>query len=219
MKPIKTPPILKNIDKTDIKEKLVFVGFTLGIFLPARLLFSSFVSDFWLGNLGLVTLIATVVLILINKNKLGRIGDIFQRQLFKSLGGKHGKLVLPLIVVFLVYFGASIVMIERGNTIYEEDKELFYALILENDGDVPNASQMEKLNWPPRIAQQENHIIKTVQSIDYSFSITYALMDDVLDGWVSHLNIVLFVEQFEILGLLIYYRQTHPHVFQKNMIR
>ncbi len=46
--------------------------------------------------------------------------------------------------------------------------------------------------------------------LEYSFSITYAMMNDMSDGWVAHLYSVLFVEQIEIIGLLLVYRINLP---------
>ena len=43
-------------------------------------------------------------------------------------------------------------------------------------------------------------------SLDYMFSIAYAVMNDMSDGWLEHIVVVMFVEQIELIGLLVLYR-------------
>jgi len=43
--------------KSDFKEKLIIAGFLIGIFLPIRLVFVEYVSDHWLGNFGLISVL------------------------------------------------------------------------------------------------------------------------------------------------------------------
>ena len=114
------------MDRTDLKEKLIILGITAGVFLPIRLVFTSFVSDDWLGSLGLMTIFAILLVFLIKMKKLGKIGLMFERQIRKTIGGKTGKYIIGFAFFFLLYFGATLFFIDRGNTIYEEDKEIFH---------------------------------------------------------------------------------------------
>ena len=109
------------MDRTDLKEKLIILGITAGVFLPIRLVFTSFVSDDWLGSLGLMTIFAILLVFLIKMKKLGKIGLMFERQIRKTIGGKTGKYIIGFAFFFLLYFGATLFFIDRGNTIYEED--------------------------------------------------------------------------------------------------
>lgn len=193
------------MDKTDIKEKLIVLGVTSGIFLPARVIFSSLVSDHWLGSVGLVSAFAILLIVLVRKNYLGKFGEIFQRQMKKTIGGKSGKYVIMLTIIFAIYFGSSLYFMDRGDAIFSHDKEIFYEAIVNQEKfsivDIPK----EKLLGPGNNGVSEMGII---DGLDYALSISFSIMDDVSSGWLSHLVVVIFVEQLEIIGLLFFYRYT-----------
>jgi len=104
------------LDIQDIKEKLLLLGITAGLFLPIRMIFMTYVTEHWLGSFGLVTVFGLSFIYLIKKNKLGRVGRIFERQMRKTIGGKAGKYVIAFTIVFLIYFGTSIFLMDRGNS-------------------------------------------------------------------------------------------------------
>ena len=122
------------MDRADLKEKLIILGITAGVFLPIRLAFTTLVSDDWLGSLGIMTVFAIGLVFLIKKKKLGKIGVIFERQIRKTIGGKTGKYIILFATFFLFYFGATLFFIERGDALYAEDKEIFYFAITGENG-------------------------------------------------------------------------------------
>ena len=189
------------MQKDDFKEKLIMIGFLVGIFLPLRLVFVEYVSDQWLGNFGLISGLGLVLLILTKKGKLGRIGSIFEKQMKKVIFGKTGKFVITLSILSLLYFGSTMVFMERGASIYSEDKVLFYdAIIQNNDLNQINPNNLKNLHI---VYDSDNRVYST---FDYTFSITYAIMNEFSGGWLEHLYFVLMVEQIEILGIFIFYR-------------
>lgn len=198
------------MDRKDLKEKLIILGVTTGVFLPLRVFFSAYVYDHWLGSLGLVSAIGILFVVLIKKNKLGEFGKIFERQMKKTMGGKTGKYVIGFSILFLVYFGASLYFIDRGETLYNHDMEVFYALILTGEEFKVENIPIEKLNGPLKYADVPGFM--WISSIDYGLSIAYAMMDKASEGWLSHLIVVIFVEQLEVLGLLYFYRRTYKQV-------
>lgn len=198
------------MDRKDLKEKLIILGVTTGVFLPLRVFFSAYVYDHWLGSLGLVSAIGILFVVLIKKNKLGEFGKIFERQMKKTMGGKTGKYVIGFSILFLVYFGASLYFIDRGETLYNHDMEVFYALILTGEEFKVENIPIEKLNGPLNYADVPGFM--WISSIDYGLSIAYAMMDKASEGWLSHLIVVIFVEQLEVLGLLYFYRRTYKQV-------
>ncbi len=202
------------MEKNDLKEKLIILGITTGIFLPIRIVFASYVSDHWLGSLGFVSAIGLVFVYLIKKQKLGWFGKIFEKQMRKTLGGKTGKYVIIFSIVFLLYFGASLYFMDKGNTVYFNDKEVFYNAIISNEDlslkDVP----LEKLNGPSLLFGLNELFF--LSNIDYALSIAFSMMNDSTGGWLSHLVVVIFVEQLEILGLIYFLRRTYR---QKTQIR
>ena len=56
--------ITKKIKIGERFEPLIVFSIMGGILLPARLLFVEYISDNWLGSLGVIALISTVVIIL-----------------------------------------------------------------------------------------------------------------------------------------------------------
>lgn len=194
--------------KGDFKEKLIVIGFLLGVFLPLRLIFVEYVSDQWIGNFGLISGLGIVLLILTKKGKLGRIGNIFEKQMKKTIFGKTGKFVIGISVLSLLYFGSTMFLMERGESVFSEDKALFYdAIILKNDFEQINPNNLKNIKI---IYDSDNRIYST---FDYAFSITYAMMNEFSGGWLEHLYFILLVEQVEILGIFLYYR-----IFAKPII-
>ncbi|MGI0061995.1 MAG: hypothetical protein ACREBA_06045, partial [Nitrosotalea sp.] len=71
----------------DIKEKLIVFGVITGIFLPIRMVFYAYFSAHWIGSLGLVSSLMFVLIFLAHKQKLGRFGNLFLRQITKTIKG------------------------------------------------------------------------------------------------------------------------------------
>ncbi|WKT57379.1 hypothetical protein QVH35_08225 [Candidatus Nitrosotenuis chungbukensis] len=63
---------------------------------------------------------------LAKKNKLGRFGEILKNQIRKVVWGKSSRLIIILLLGFMVYFGTVIVLVNQGNTVYQEDKEALF---------------------------------------------------------------------------------------------
>ena len=122
------------------------------------------------------------------------------------VGGKTGKYIIGFAVFFLLYFSATLVFIDRGNTIYSEDAELFYLAIMEKGGHSINNLSTYDLLGPQIASQSGSGDFNFINQIDYMFSIAYWVMNEMSDGWLEHLLIIMSVEQIELLGLLVLYR-------------
>ncbi len=202
------------MDRADLKEKLIILSITAGVFLPIRLVFTSLVSDDWLGSLGLMTIFAILLVLLIKRKKLGKIGIMFERQIKKTIVGKTGKYIILFSLFFLFYFGATLFFMDRGNTIYEEDKEIFYfAIIGEKGYDIEEISTYN-LNGPKILKNSNYENLQSIANLDYVFSIAYAVMNDMSQEWMTHFVIVMFIEQIELVGLLFFYRSTFKPVLK-----
>jgi hypothetical protein len=200
------------MDKADLKEKLIILSITAGVFLPIRLALTSIVSDDWLGSLGLMTIFAILLVFLIKRKKLGKIGIMFERQIRKTIGGKTGKYIILFALFFLVYFGTTLFLIERGNTIYEEDKGIFYYAIIGEKGYNIDEISTYSLNGPIILKNTNYENLQSIANLDYVFSIAYGVMNDMSQKWISHFVIVMFIEQIELIGLLFFYRNTFKPV-------
>jgi hypothetical protein len=193
------------MDVNDIKEKLILLGVTAAVFLPLRLLAGQYLMDHWLGNLGVATLISVVLITLVKKGKLGPFGTIFKNQMTKTLWGKSAKIILFTVILFACYFGTSMILIERGNTLYHADKEIIANSIASNE------FKVQSLNGP--------HIsdsifgLAQIQYMDYLFSVSFAMLNDFTHGLLVNLHLILFMEQIEILCLFWFYRRMFKPQF------
>ena len=205
------------MEKNDIKEKMIVIGATMGLFLPVRLFLSTQISDDWIGSLGIMSAIAIVFVVLIKRKKLGWFRVIFEKQMRKTVGGKTGKYLIGFALFFLVYFGATLMFIDRGNTIYEEDAQIFYLAIMEKGGLNMNDLSTYELLGPQLANHRNSQSFNMISSIDYMFSISYAVMNDMSNGWLEHLLLIMSVEQIELIGLLIFYRNLFKPIKNVQM--
>lgn len=190
------------LDISDLKEKMILLGITAVVFLPLRLLASHYLFDHWLGNLGIATLISVTLIILIKKEKLGRLGIIFKKQITKTLWSKSAKIIVCTLVIFMVYFGTTILLVDRGNTIYYEDKLILSDAIVQKDVD---RVVLEGLSGPA--IAHEVPLLAYFHYMEYTFSISYAMLNDATGGWLVNLHLIMFMEQVEILGLLWFFKR------------
>jgi hypothetical protein len=196
----------------ELKEKLIVLGVTVGIFFPIRIFFSLYVSDNWIWSIGTMTAFAVLLVVLIKKNKLGWFGRIFEKQMRKIMGGKTGKYLIGFAIFFLVYFGATLFFMDRGDTVYADDKGIFYLAIMEKGGYNINDLSSYGLIGPKLASYKGLENLQVLASIDYMFSIAYAVMNDMSDGWLEHIVMVMFVEQIELIGILFLYRNLFKSV-------
>ncbi len=192
---------------------IVFLVMT-GIFLPVRFFFVSFVSDHWFGSFGLVSALAVIIVILSKKGKLGRFGQMFQRQMMKIHTGKRRKFIYTNMALTVFIMGLSIVSINLGNSIYFEQKNEILELADSQGQSLREPADMQQLT-------EEFHELSTVQLLEalvampvlliYQFPYFTGLMaieNDLTSGFFLHFSTVGFVEVLEMIGVLIFYRVT-----------
>ena len=205
------------MEKNDLKEKAIVLGATIGLFLPVRLFFSAYISEGWIGSLGVMSALAILFVVLIKRKKLGWFGVIFEKQMRKTVGGKTGKYLIGFAIFFLVYFGATLTFIDRGSTIYSEDAEIFYLAFMEKDGhDIDDLSTYQLIG-PQLATHKGSQNLNIISTIDYMFSISYSVMNDISEGWLEHLLVIMAVEQIEFIGLLIFYRKVFKPIQNVQM--
>lgn len=191
-----------KMDKQDLKEKLILLSITAAVFLPLRLLVSQYISDNWLGSLGIATLISVALIVLVKKNKLGWFGNVFKNQISKALWGRSAKFIVVTLIFFAFYFGSTIILMDRGNTVYLEDKEILFQNIKHRTLD---RTMLASLSGPQT---HDAVVLAQIQQIEYLFSVSYAMLNDTTDGWLANLHLILFMEQIEILGILWFYKRV-----------
>lgn len=189
----------------DFKEKLITGLFFTGIFLPIRLLFYSFVSQWWIGSFGLITAVLVLVMYLSHKNKLGKIGEIVNRQINSFSKGKYGKFSL-IYLIFIIYV-YSLVIYGVENPPMEKKAQFIEVLEQEGITDLKSASQAENIGWSGPAANYGILFSLVIMLVPNSIGFTiYSIINDWTDGWVIHFSTVFLIESLEALGLVIYFR-------------
>ncbi len=172
------------------------------------MIFYAYFSAHWIGSLGLVSSLMFVLIFLAHKKKLGRFGVLFLHQLTKTIKGKSGKIAIVFSLVMIAYFASTLVWIERGNTIYSDEKHLVSQILFSNyDTNKMNPDDIHKI----MNLKQANTVLdgSNVNYADQIISMTYAIMNDMMGGWMVNLDMILLVEQFEFLGFVILYRKIY----------
>ena len=197
------------MNKQNFLEGLIVFSVMTGILLPVRLLFVAYVSDNWFGSFGIIAAISVTMIILTKKGKLGKFGEIFERQLNKLQHGKRAKIVYGQAVFFLLILGGTIYAIELGNTVYSDLKDELLAQNQEfSDSDkiLAMAKEVTLQDWI-------NGFIGMILAVFFAFpqlSAVFAVLNDSSQGWVLHFYTVAFVEYLEIFGILLLYRFYLP---------
>lgn len=200
--------------KQDYKEKLITGLFFTGIFLPIRLLFYSFVSQWWIGSFGLITGVLILVMYLSHKNKLGKIGIIVNRQINSFSKGKYGKVSLIYLVFMIYLYSMFIYGVENPS---ERKEEFLNTLEAEGITDLESASQAENIGWSGPGASLgilfSLIIILVPNSIGFAL---YSIINDWTNGWMLHFATVFLIESLEALGLVIYFRYRKVKLEKEN---
>ena len=196
---------IKKIKIGDRVESLIVFLIMGGLLLPARLLFVEYISDNWLGSLGVITAISISVIILAKKRKLGFFGPMLERQIYKFQKGKRGLIIFVESAFLLLILGGMIFAIDQGNNVY-------YDLKMQNtqiSASSPSAKQIleatddwESSDWVFGFLMAPVAFLTAFPQM----SAAIASIDQSLDGWLMHFYTVGFVEYSELLGILIFYK-------------
>lgn len=176
------------INKKDLREKIIVLGILTAILLPVRVLFYTFVLQYWVGSLGLMSTIAIIMFVLVRKNKLGWFGPMFENQMANITRGKMGKAALVVTILSIIFFSGSLLLIDRGNTIYLGEKIQFESVL---KGVISSYSHTGNEN-----------------QIDFVPSVSTAMVNDMTHGWMEHINVVILIGEFESLAVLLFYRKA-----------
>lgn len=192
---------------------IVFLVMT-GIFLPVRFLFVTFVSDHWFGSFGIVSAFAIMMVLLSRKGKLGRFGEMFQRQMMKIHTGKRRKFIYTHLALTVFIMGLSVVSINLGNSIYVDQKNEIIQIAELQGESLKEPADMHRLTQELKEIPSEQ-ILASLAAIPvlliYQFPHFAGLMaieNDLTSGFFLHFSIVGFVEVLEMVGILIFYRMT-----------
>lgn len=195
------------MNKLDVKEKAIFLGVTLGIFLPVRVFFYTYVSTWWVGSFGIMTAILILMLYLVKKEKLGYVGRVWKKQIMKISKGKLGVLTICslLFSITALSFIVYVTDINR-NTV---ETETFVKMLIEEQGIIGifDLYSTERLERMVGVSPQEWYAAFVIlYEHPQILGIMYAVIDDMTYGYHQHFNIVWLVEACESLCLVLYFR-------------
>ena len=193
--------------RQNILEGLIVFGVMTGILLPARLLFVSYISSDWFGSFGIITAISVTMIVLTKKGKLGRFGEMFERQINKLQKGKRAKIVYGQSIIFLLILGGTIFAIEQGNSTYVDLKNQ----ILEEHEEFANPNELLAKTEQLEAQDWVFGVLGLFLAIFIAFpqlSAVLAVLNESFDGWILHFYTVAFVEYLELFGILIYFRYS-----------
>jgi len=177
-----------------------------GILLPARLLFTEFVSDDWLGSLGVISAISLAVIVLAKKNNLGFFGPMLERQIFKFQKGKRGILIFAESAFLLVVLGTMIFAIDQGYSQHPEQKNMHISeTVYQSNHVLESAKKMTPSDWIFGTLMAPVGFVMAFPQM----SAAMASIDQSMDGWLMHFYTVGFVEYLELVGILLYYRISY----------
>jgi len=200
--------LLKNF-KSKLKwhvQTLIVSASILAMFIPVRMLFVKYISENWFGSFGTLTVIFGVILYLSRKNKLGWYGRVFEERLTKVTRGRR-RILVWLVTGFTIYFlAASIYGIESSNDQYKELKDSLKSSIPK---DQQNMEYMVKQTKDVPLEYYPIALGLVILTFFFRFDLYAAMMgyiNDITGGYFIHLMTIMFVEEVEVIGFLVFYR-------------
>lgn len=187
----------------------IVAGVMTGILLPVRLLFVEFVSDSTFGSLGLISAISVLIVILVKKKKLGKFGEMFEREITRLTTGKRRVFIFGWLVILTMYFSFSIYSIDLAETVYYDEKERIKLLVMEKytlDFEDPSTI-IDTLEPSEVIGGIPNYTIALFNDFK-AIAIVQGIMNDLSNGFLLHFHSIFLVEGIEVLGVFIFYTVT-----------
>lgn len=199
---------MQRLDKKDISEKAVTAAFFIGVFLPVRLVFYTYVSEWWLGSFGMMAGMLAGLFYMQRRGWLGRLGFVITRQVERISTGRIGKWGLVLSVFALYMYGHFIFGIEHDPV----PAGAAMSAALESRGVTDVESLMEQsrgisLQWWHFAAGLAVLLIPNETAWG-----AYSIINDLSDGWFLHFATVIFVQELEFLGILVYFRYIRRRI-------
>lgn len=154
----------------------IVIGFMMfAVFLPVRLLFYTYISSNWLGNLGMMSLIAGIILLVVHyskgkKNIAGKF-SLFYRQRMSRL--VHNEYSIPIFICFQVFSMATYV------TLFYVSSE---PISFDSTPDINEFEMKIAYVIPPPIINTNNNVFDKIKDID----INNIALDNMLVSTLSY---------------------------------
>lgn len=200
-------------------EFLIVTGSLIAILVPIRVFSKIVFADEWIGSLGVVTGVLGLIIFLSKKEKLGKFGQMFIRQVIKNHKGKRKWFIYFQTILFLSIAIFTIFSIHTGNNDYYLLKEQVLAEF-EKQGimidSTLNFDAIKQISSQITPEQQMGAIVAlpllTIQNFEV-FAVVLAITDQLMGGWVMYFWQIMLIETVEIIVML---RITRKIFFKKT---
>ena len=212
-----------------IKQNIVVALVMVSVFLPVRLFFYNYVTTNWLGNLGIISAIAIVMFVLIEKDKLGWFGLYFKNRIRRIVFHRIIWVIVISDILIIAMYGFLLWEIDKIESNYfGSDLEFVLSMLIYDDlhdsfvqdiykqGLMPSDEALydygSGLNHQNTTQNRLDEIISVNNGayfVDMIFSIMIYSLNQDSDAWGSHFLTVIVVEKLEALWLLAFYRKAY----------
>ena len=176
------------------------------ILFPIRLALVRFVSDNWFVSFGVMISISVMLIYLTKKGRLGWFGRAFHRQMFKIHRGKRRYFVYTQVILITLYFGVSILAIEIGNSYIEEKEQVKEKIGVET---LDEFMEEKETQLTPTDFMFGLYVLFYILFFRFDiFAIIMSTLNDMTDGYMLHISTVFFVEEIELIIILILTKLT-----------
>jgi len=189
--------------KESIKEWSVFFLIFTGLLFPLRFVFNNYLHHYWFGSLGILSIVTFTLFYLSNKNKLGYVGYVIKKRLVKRSKGKAFKAFL-ISSSLMIYMTGLIV---TGIIVADKQVTTSYVNQLAEQhvttiNQVTQIGQTDIQNNPPMILPSLL-IVLTPNPLMFQVA---DIMNQLSHGYAFAICSILFVEQLEFLGIILFFR-------------
>lgn len=196
--------------------KLFVIVSLFGMIWAARLTFLYFISDHWIGTLGVTTTMMGGMMYLSWKEKLGWYGNAFWGILSSKLSKKYTKGAISFFTMQLFMLAAFSIGMHMGESVFQEEAKTQHDNIISKNPDAFDEGKFEETvkqefekNPLQMIAVFLLAVFLVPLMVFANFPEFAGLMANVnimYGGQLSHLIDIAFIEEIEVMGILIFTR-------------
>lgn len=189
-----------HISKQSILESLLMSGIFLGLLLPLRFVFYTYMQHYWIGTVGIYSGIILGLFYLSKKGKLGKIGTIIARRIEKRARSRFTKLIMGQSIFFIYMSTIFIIGVTyadpEATTSAKQDLKTNGITSLQNIVDKPVQIT------PPMIVAS---LIILLLPTPITF-IIFKIINDFSSGFILAFFTITLIEEIEVLGLMLFFR-------------
>jgi hypothetical protein len=204
--------------KIKIFDSLVISSFFLSL-IPVRMVFIEYIGDSWFGSFGLITAIATAVIILTYKGKLGWFG----RSIMRFFQKRHKKKRIFFAVQFV--FSTTMLVLFIHGVNYADDKFDYekqeIIALLPNEGmdtmENMTAQAVDEVMDEPWMILSAILVFAYFILFDFDkYALAVWAINDISGGIYMNFATIFLVEEIEVVGLFAFFHFFGRKITQKK---